>query len=332
MAKTPQFDPIEYLVLRRFPAARAVRLPPSLSGGVGSISGGVSGISHDRHQELLSQISDYEKELRAKPPEELQALVEQERAKVAGELRERAEREERERFFNQPHARADFEHWSKAAHWTLDEAIALSFGKSPEHVNWRKIEPLVQISRFAVEYQRRRDLALRALHWDQLYDPVLPGIFLAWAKRSDLSYPPELETAVTARGVQVADWKKLFDELTAKYDQNHEQWTQIVAEKNAAIERLVARLNELQESAANLTPAVPQSPPEKSIGTRERESLLKLVIGMAVGGYGYVPTESRSPQPSAIASDLAKCGVSLDVDTIRKWLREAAESCRQTTS
>jgi hypothetical protein len=120
-------------------------------------------------------------------------------------------------------------------------------------------------------------------------------------------------------------WKKLFDELRAKYDQENEQWTKIVTERSAVIERLVERLNELQQSAAGVPPAVPQSAPEKSIGTRERESLLKLVIGMAVCGYGYDPSESRSPQPSAIASDLAKCGVSLDVDTIRKWLKEAAE-------
>jgi hypothetical protein len=303
---------------RRFPAARAPRLPPSLSRPGG-------GISHDRREELLSQISDYEKELRAKPPEELQALVEQERAKQASELTARAELEERQRFFNQPSARADFEHWSKAAHWTLEEAIALSFGKAPELVNWEKIKPYVQSSRFAFEYQRRRDLALRALHWNQLYEPVLPGIFLAWAKRTDLSCPPELEAALTARGVQVADWKKLFDDLRAKYDQDNEQWTRIVAEKSAVIERLAVRLNELQQSAADVAPAVPQPASEKSIGTRERESLLKLVIGMAVGGYGYDPNESRSPQPSAIASDLAKCGVSLDVDTIRKWLKEAAE-------
>jgi hypothetical protein len=135
----------------------------------------------------------------------------------------------------------------------------------------------------------------------------------------------ELEAAVTARGVQVTDWKKLFDELSATYDQNNEQWTKIVAEKNAVIERLVTRLDELQQSAAGVAPAVLQPTPEKSIGTRERASLLKLVIGMAVGGYGYDPSESRSPQPSAIASDLANCGVSLDVDTIRKWLKEAVE-------
>jgi hypothetical protein len=45
----------------------------------------------------------------------------------------------------------------------------------------------------------------------------------------------------------------------------------------------------------------------------------------ARGRYGYDPTAARSPQPSAIESDLAGYGLSLDVDTIRKWLKEAAE-------
>jgi hypothetical protein len=317
MAKIRGFDPIEYLVLRRFPVASALRVPPSLSGGT-------SGISHDRRQELLSQIRGYENELRAKSRDELQALVDQERAKETMELAARAEREERERFFNQPYARADFEHWSKAAHWTLDEAIALSFGKAPERVNWEKIKPYVQSSLFAFEYQRRRDLALRALYWHQLHDPVLPGIFLAWAKRSDLSCPPELEAAVTARGVQVADWKELYEELSARYDQNNEQWTKIVGEKNAAVERLVARLNELKQSAS-AAPTVSQPTPEKSIGTRERESLLKLVIGMAVGGYAYDPRQKRSDKIAEIIDDLARAGIALDADTVRKWLKEAAQ-------
>src|SRR5258707_10578812 len=117
----------------------------------------------------------------------------------------------------------------------------------------------------------------------------------------------ELEAAVTARGVQVTDWKKLFDELSATYDQNNEQWTKIVAEKNAVIERLVTRLDELQQSAAGVAPAVPQPTPEKSIGTRERASLLKLVIGMAVGGHGFDPSEAPRPQPSPLPSRLANC-------------------------
>jgi len=72
-----------------------------------------------------------------------------------------------------------------------------------------------------------------------------------------------------------------------------------------------------------VTTRTPRNP--AGLGTRERDSLLKLVIGMAVGGYGYDPDASRSEQPSDIATDLATNGVALDVDTVRKWLKQASE-------
>jgi hypothetical protein len=103
-----------------------------------------------------------EGELRAKPPEELQTLYEHEQEKERHELQAKAEREEQQRFFNLPNAKADFTHWSKAAHCTLDEAVALSFGKAPEVVNWARVKELVHISPFAFKYGRVRDLVLRA--------------------------------------------------------------------------------------------------------------------------------------------------------------------------
>lgn len=67
------------------------------------------------------------------------------------------------------------------------------------------------------------------------------------------------------------------------------------------------------------------SHPEKSLGTRERETLLKLIAGMAVDGYGYDPKASKSPVPKEIESSLSQLGISITDDTIRKWLKEAAE-------
>jgi hypothetical protein len=246
------------------------------------------------------------------------------RAKQSAELQARARLEEEQRFFHRPYARADFEHWSKAAHWTLDEAIALSFGKAPERVTWETVKPYLQVSSFAFQYQRRRDLAIRALAWKQLFDPCLPGIFLAWAKRNDLAIPPELETAVTARGVQIADWKTLYDDLKAKFDAHHEEWMKVSDEKDQLAESLRQQVQDLETRLASGASDAPATASERALGTRERESLLKLIIGMAVGGYGYNPTAPRSEQPSEIASDLATSGVSLDVDTVRKWLKEAA--------
>jgi hypothetical protein len=64
---------------------------------------------------------------------------------------------------------------------------------------------------------------------------------------------------------------------------------------------------------------------EKPISLRERESLLKLIIGMAIAGYKYDPKISRNMATAEIASDLENLGIGLDVDTVRKWLKEATE-------
>jgi hypothetical protein len=53
--------------------------------------------------------------------------------------------------------------------------------------------------------------------------------------------------------------------------------------------------------------------------------LLKIVIGMALDSYKYDPKLSLSTVPQEIADDLAKHGIVLDVDTVRKWLKLRAE-------
>ena len=58
---------------------------------------------------------------------------------------------------------------------------------------------------------------------------------------------------------------------------------------------------------------------------RERESMLKLIIGMAVAGYRFDPKLKRSDSVPEIVNDLEKLGVPLDPDTVRKYLREGAE-------
>jgi hypothetical protein len=46
---------------------------------------------------------------------------------------------------------------------------------------------------------------------------------------------------------------------------------------------------------------------------------------MALEGYKYDPKSSRSTISQEIADDLTKQGIPLDVDTVRKWLKQAAE-------
>ncbi len=63
----------------------------------------------------------------------------------------------------------------------------------------------------------------------------------------------------------------------------------------------------------------------KDVGARERTSMLRLILGMAIAGYKYNPESARSNVISEIESDLQNLDLNLTAETIRKYLREAAE-------
>ena len=117
----------------------------------------------------------------------------------------------------------------------------------------------------------------------------------------------------------------MYDESAVVHAKREANWTALDVAKDrtiAAKDRIVAAL---EDRVRNLEAQQTIQPREKQLGARERESLLKLVIGMAVGGYGYDSTARRSEQITAITDDLAQAGISLDADTALKWLREAAK-------
>ena len=58
----------------------------------------------------------------------------------------------------------------------------------------------------------------------------------------NLLVPPELEAAVAARGVRIADWATAFTELKSEFDQAQANWSAAAREK----EQLSARVNQLQ--------------------------------------------------------------------------------------
>jgi hypothetical protein len=241
---------------------------------------------------------------------------------------------------------ADFSHWGKLSYWTLDEAIALSFGRAPESVNWKTIEGYTRVSPFAFGYQRRRELALRAKALSELYDPVRPGFFIAWAHRLEWGFPTDLEAIVVARGQQIGDWKTAYERereahaktmewAKAQLDETlefakrkqsdaFEIGRRAVAERDAEIARLKEDLGAALEQQNNDT-----SETERALspnpGPRERESMLRLIIGMAVRGYSFDPAAARNSAVKDIAGDLQFLGIGLDEDTVRKYLSEGRE-------
>lgn len=266
---------------------------------------------------------------------QLTSLYETETAATLADIH----REERARFFNQPHANADFDHWSKAEHWSLDEAIALAFGKAPEFVSWDKIKTYNGTSAFVKQYARMRDLAERAKVWKKLYDPVLPTIFLKWAKENEIAIPPDLSEKVERRKDKLVDWQKhceelqaAYDKLNTMYDSSREMYEKHVADLKGVVEKKTdlidaahLRIAELEGEldAANGAPPAPE--PEKTQSLIERQNMLKAIFGMAVRGYSYNPADKRSKTVSEIVSDLQLEGIPLSDDTIRRYLKEARD-------
>jgi hypothetical protein len=256
------------------------------------------------------------------PSEKLEALYDAECALAS----EEAQREENARFFNLPHAAADFGFWSKMEHWSLDEALALAMGKAPEYVSWDKIKAFKGTSPFVAQYARLRDLAERATAWQKLFDPVLPTIFIKWADDNEIAIPVELREKVAKLKGKLVDWKKNYAELQAMYDQHVSDWKSLVDKHKGVIEAKQARIVQLEAELAAIREAPAASDPTKTQSPIERQNMLKTIYTMAVKGYGYDPTQKRSTIVSEIVSDLDLAGLSLSEDTVRRYIKEASDN------
>lgn len=333
-------NPLEYLVGVRFPLERHYKI------SLFSLSNRSAPVRNDAY---LKQASDYRSELEKLSETE---LLERAEAAAKSEVEKglaKAREMETQQFFNLPGASTDIAHWSRMSLWTIEEAVALSLGKDPRRVNWENVRSHVQISAFAAAYQARRDIILRAKLAGQLWDSTIPGVFIAWAARMNVELPAPLVNAVKELGVQISDWKSAYEQQkrvaeAREADFVSEQKTniQLLSEHAAYIKKLsadygnlidahrskIAMLEAALEQQREIGKNLPAEKPiatEKPFGMRERESLLKLVIGMAIKGYVYDPKVGRTSATKDIADDLERAGVPLDQDTVRKYLNEAKE-------
>lgn len=232
------------------------------------------------NSKTVAQIEEYKNTLRTVQSNKLITLYNEELAK-----------EERERFYNQRYANADFVHWAKAAHWTIDEAVALSFAKEPSVVTWNEIEKLKNETVFAKTFAKRRDLALRAVESKSLNENTSPPHFISWAKGLNIELPSALIEEVEKISGATINWQDRYLKLKADYD------------------AMAA------ESANALKPE----------STRKSNNVLQAFTAIAIDAYGYNPQAEKSNAPQDIADALTKLGAVGNPKTIRSWLKEGAE-------
>lgn len=213
---------------------------------------------------------------------------------VNQELEREAQQHDQEptRFFHQPDAVADFHYWGWLPLWTLEEAIALTCGRDPAVVTWAEVEHHVGASLFATRFCNLRRFVLRAGEAGQLTDPVPPEAYVVWAKAKGILLPTKLKTSI-GTSQHEGDRKGRNEQLTAT----------------------TSTLNCIQAA-------------DKPLGTRERKTFLRLILGMAIVAYGPDCLASRSPTAKEIAKDLRERDIPLDEDTVRAKLKEAIAEFR----
>jgi hypothetical protein len=95
--------------------------------------------------------------------------------------------QEEKMFYNQSISIADFNYWIKFETFTIDQLVALSLGKNPEHVNLEKISRMPDMYSFAKEYKNRY-----ALISNSFCGYLTLCEFIEWALKKEISLPEEL--------------------------------------------------------------------------------------------------------------------------------------------
>jgi len=193
----------------------------------------------------------------------------------------------------------DVAHWGRMARWELEEAVALALGRDPDTVSFEELKNDTG-SEFGKEFAKAFRLARRARERAVYFYPIIPRDFVEWAKTVEFPFPEDLAAEVIKASPNQINYRPKYEALLPQHE---------------------AALKEI-ERLKTQTSGPPQ---EKGLSTKERQTALKLIIGMAINGYAFDPNASRSGTAAEIASDLHKLGLSIDEDTARNWLKEAAE-------
>lgn len=213
-------------------------------------------------------------------------------------------------------------HWGRMATWTRLDITLLSLGINHQYFRsdllsgifgGQIINPTILDSEYYDRYlgilsqyfgsDIEREFFYRWQIIKSKYDigAISTTAIIDWAKATNFNFFPKLVKVVLKCNPERVDWK-------AKYIEVHSQLEQ--AKKRG--DELSLLCEELQKYKT------------KALHTKEKESMLKIIVVMALGGYGYTPNTKKSLTVGSIHEDALKCGISINEDTIRKYLKEGA--------
>lgn len=188
---------------------------------------------------------------------------------------------------------AKYDYWGKAAYLSMDEALWLSVG----------LEPLKEFER-VLEGQSTRAGKI---------DPVV----------EHMKAQRELLRRSFGYGQKVKAQSMLSWINSVGHDV-HPGFRRM-------LETVVGRTS-VTPAAVMEAVASPASIEAKRIDPRERLSMAKLLVAVAIDAYGFDPKAKRSPIPKELEGIAARLGLEITDDTIRSYLRLGAEQLPQDWS
>lgn len=196
----------------------------------------------------------------------------------------------------------DYEYYLCLGYWTLLETIAIFSGVSPAFVsnsgNYTKVfHGHALYGKMRVIFERSQLFS----EYGSMKAPI--DDIMDYVKLRGIPLPANMQTVINEIETRRSNKKSVSQ---SDYD--------AVLQENRS---LFTENRELRIKLDNSS--------TKSLHPKERESVAKIIVGMAIKGYSYDPKKIRSSTVAEIQSDLDELGISLDDATIRKWIKEGEE-------
>lgn len=190
---------------------------------------GTEHLSSDKKDDVSLAIA-YRDELSVLSSDKLEERYQAEQKEIE-ELRTKLVEERESKLFHQEGMNADYKHWYMADYWTVEECLALSFGKDPRMMSYAYITQHQyyetrmgwNASNFSAQYNSLLDLVTRSVESGSLKtihvvgaasnihkQKVIPSNYIHWASTKGFVLPKELIKNASDK----TDYKALVDKMT----------------------------------------------------------------------------------------------------------------------
>ena len=215
----------------------------------------------------------------------------------------------------------DYQKWARTSFWTPEQATFLSFGKDPDVREENEVSGLSRPSYFAVYFEHLYNMIERAQESGVLPSKISPAVYVEWSKRLDVDMPPDLVDEITKAEVSFRDISEQNKSLLAQVDDLKRELNLLRYQND--------QLRGRSEAGSADTVSKPKIP---SAETRRRQTLLKLVLSMAMRHYHYKIGATRQGATQKISDTAVLYGLPVDADTVRNCLLEASQAFRDEVS